>query len=447
MENEYKIVKRNGDIIDAESYLKSPNHQNDFSVFVEREALGKSAQADGAKSDYLSYAQKLGFDWEANADAGFAQYDYKANLIMRLVKDYARMLVHDIGFPIYEVSGSNAFDMSHPVVEAYAKLYGDRLFQFESGKKKIVMSYDASYPQFNLASKAAINHRHLPFAHFSIADCYRYEQSGECMLLHRQRRFYMPDLHPYFKDVAEAFAWYPKIERQLLGAAKEIGVDYHIVIEVSSAEHWENYRAQILEIAKRLDRDVLICIIRDGKDRYWIVNVDYKIIDRLGQSREIGCIQIDIGNAKRLGIEYLDENGKMANPVIIHSAVPGGIERYIYMLLDRFKERFPLWLYPAQIRLIPVNENMVAFCEQIAAQYRHLPVRIEIDDRSASVGKKVKLAHDDLIPFPVVIGEKEMAASESIPELMAAIEKIVANAHGKPFIPMEYPSLVSLQIR
>lgn len=85
--------------------------------------------------------------------------------------------------------------MSHPVVEAYASLYGDRLFNFNAGNKKLVMSYNASYPQFNLAGQYSIKDKHLPFAHFSISDCYRLEQSGECMLFVRQRRFFMPDLH------------------------------------------------------------------------------------------------------------------------------------------------------------------------------------------------------------------------------------------------------------
>ena len=379
MENKYLIIKKGGAVVEAQEYLKSKD-SGDFGVFVQREALGNDIKIDGQEAQYLSYAQKFGFNWEPNADAGFPQYDYRANLIMRLLKEYARKLVHQIGFPIYEVQGSNVFDLSHPVVEAYAKLYGDRLFQFESGKKKVVMSYDASYPQFNLAGKYNLQARHIPFGHFSISDCYRHEQSGELMLLFRQRRFYMPDLHPYFKDVNEAFEWYPRIEKQLLKSSEEVNVEYKVVVEVSSEANWEKYKGKILEIANRLDRDVLVAILRDGKDRYWIINVDYKIIDKFGQSREICCIQIDVENARRLGIEYLDESGNKANPIIIHSAVPGGIERYIYMLFDDFKKRFPLWLYPAQIRLLPVNDNLIPFCEKLVEKYKELPVRIEFFD-------------------------------------------------------------------
>jgi threonyl-tRNA synthetase len=447
MNNKYLIIKKGGEIVDAKAYLEDSKDSDDFGVFVKREVFGQAIKADGKEPDYLPYAKKFGFNWEQNADIGFVQYDYRANLIMRLVKEYARKLVQQIGFPVYEVQGSNIFDLSHPVVEAYAKLYGDRLFQFESGKKKVVMGYDASYPQFNLAGKYVLNHRHLPFGHFSISDCYRHEQSGECMLLYRQRRFYMPDLHPYFKNVDEAFAWYPKIEKQLLKSSEEVNVRYEVVIEVSSEENWEKYKGKILGISGRLNRNILLVILRNGEDKYWIINVDYKIVDKLGQSREICCIQIDVENAKRLGIDYLDQKGNKMSPVIIHSAVPGGIERYIYMLFDDFKKRFPLWLYPAQIRLIPVNDDLVSFCEQLLEKYKDLPVRIEIDDRSEGVSKKIRNAHQDLIPFPVVVGEKEKGSAGDIEQLRSAIDKVMANSKDKPFIQIDYPKFVSLQVK
>lgn len=447
MNNKYLVINKNNEIIDAKEYLKYLKDSSEFYLFVKREAFGYDIRINRSESSYLFYAQKFGFNWEQNADIGFVQYDYRANLIMRLVKEYSRMLVHQIGFPIYEIQGSNIFDLSHPVVEAYAKLYSDRLFQFESGNKKVVMSYDASYPQFNLARKYIISHHHIPFGHFSISDCYRHEQSGECMLLYRQRRFYMPDLHPYFKNANEAFEWYPKIEKQLLKSSQEISVNYQVVVEVSSEENWKKYKKKILEIANRLNQNILVAILLDAKDRYWIINVDYKIIDKLGQSREICCIQIDVENAKRLGIEFIDAKGAKVNPIIIHAAVPGGIERYIYMLFDDFKRRFPLWLYPVQIRLIPVADDHVYFCEKLVEKYKDLPVRIEIDDRRESVSKKIKYAYQDLIPFPIVIGEKEKNSLNDIEPLYSAIDKVLLNSKDKPFIPIENPKLISLQVR
>lgn len=455
MNNKYFILKKNGEIVEPDKYLESSQCSEEFRVFIEREAFNQQAvsvnrnkkQESEAKSDYLSYAKKLGFDWEPNSDNGFMRFDYKAQLIMRLVKDYARQLVNEIGFPIYEVRGANFFDMSYPVVQAYAGLYGDRLFQFNAGQKKLVMSYDASYPQFNLAGKYQLKESNLPFAHFSISDCYRLEQSGECMLFVRQRRFFMPDLHPYFKDIDEAFKWFPKIEKKLLESAKDANKHYEIVVEVSSEDNWIKYQNKIKCIAKNLGQDILVAILMDGQDRYWIINVDYKIIDQLGQSREICCIQIDVGNASRLDIKYQDKKGNDNYPVIIHSAVPGGIERYLYMLLDNFKESFPLWLYPAQIRLIPVNKKHISFCKRLVDKSKHLPVRIEIDDRDEHLNKRIKQSHEDLVPFVVVIGDKEMSKRENLKEFNSALSKVIKVSKNKPFIPLSYPNLISMQVR
>ncbi|MBP7057484.1 hypothetical protein KBB08_03265 [Candidatus Gracilibacteria bacterium] len=442
----YFIINPHKQVIAPKDYQHDPHSA--FKKFVDLE-MGMQVndqEHKAQKPEYLSYAHKLGFEWEPNADAGFIQYNYRAALIVRLVKEYARQLVHNIGLPVYEVHGSNMFDLSHPVVDAYAKLYGDRLFQFESGKKDVVMSYDASYPQFNLAAKALLSHKQLPFAHFSISDCYRHEQSGECMLLYRQRRFYMPDLHPYFKNVDEAFDWYPAIEKQLLQAAADIKRHYHIVVEVSSVAYWEQYQAQISEVAARIGHDILIAIHEGDQNKYWIINVDYKIIDQLHQAREICCIQIDVNNAERLNIKYINKDSQNKHPVIIHAAVPGGIERFIYMMLDNFKESFPLWLHPSQIRLLPINDQHRVFCESIAEKYKQ-HARIEIDDRSESISKKIKQAHEDLIPFPIVIGDREVANWESQEELLSAMEAIAASSAGKPFIPLSYPRSLSLQIK
>jgi threonyl-tRNA synthetase len=337
------------------------------------------------------------------------------------------------------------FSLNHPVVEKYASLYGDRLYQFKSGDQDIVMSYDASYPQFNLAAKAPLSYKQLPFAHFSISDCYRHEQSGEMMLLMRQRRFFMPDIHPYFKDAAEAFAWFPKLQEKIVGAAKDAGRDYQIVVEVPSEKIWQEYQEYIEQIPKQLSADVLVNIIEDDQDRYWVVNVDYKVIDKLGQAREIGCIQVDIGNAPRLGINYVDKDGKQKHPVIIHSAIPGGIERFLYILFDRIEEKgLPLWLSPIQIRLLPVGENFNEVCQQLAEKYANLPLRVEIDDRSVMLGAKLKQAHEDLVPHKVVIGQKEV--DSNFVELEELVGKLIQEVEGKPFIRREWPMEVSRQL-
>ncbi len=440
------VLSQEKRVIEVDEYLKAPELDPEFARFIRREALGEVlVEQSNDRPAYLAHANRLGFNWEPNADAGHVQYDYQANLMRRLVQEYARQLVHELGMPVYEVNGANMFSLQHPVVSAYAALFGDRLYQFKSGKQDVVMSYDASYPQFNLAARVPLRAKQLPFAHFSLSDCYRHEQHGELMLLMRQRRFYMPDIHPYFRDAAEAFAWFPRLQAQIMAAGREAGREYQVVIEIPSQKVWQEYRHCIEQIPVALGHDVLVNILEDGQDRYWAVNVDYKIIDQLGQVREIGCIQVDIGNAARLDIHYIDEAGEKRHPVIIHSAIPGGIERYLYVLFDSFAERgLPLWLSPAQIRLLPVSAVFVQQCQDLVQELSDLPLRIEIDDRDASVSSKLKRAHQDCVPHKVVIGEKELAdGCNGLRKLARQLAKDVA---GKPFIPREWPAELSWQL-
>ncbi|MCX6727780.1 MAG: His/Gly/Thr/Pro-type tRNA ligase C-terminal domain-containing protein [Candidatus Saccharibacteria bacterium] len=441
----YFILNQQRQVVEIDDYLKLPEIDSEFERFIRREALNEIiVEQSNDKPAYLAPASKLGFNWEQNADIGHVQYNFKANLMRRLVQDYARQLVHDIDLPIYEVNGANMFSLKHPVVDAYASLYGDRLYQFKSGKSDIVMSYDASYPQFNLAAKAPLSHKQLPFAHFSISDCYRQEQSGEMMLLLRQRRFYMPDIHPYFKDIAQAFEWFPKLQAKILQSAESANRKYQVVIEIPSEKVWQEYKDYIEQIPVSLGDDVLVNILEDGKDRYWAVNVDYKIIDKLGQAREIACIQVDIGNASRLNIHYIDEDGQAKHPVIIHSAIPGGIERYLYILFDNFEQGLPAWIQPVHIRLIPVGGEFVEPCKKLIEKYAHLPLRIEVDDRAVSVSSRLKSAHEDYVPHKIVVGQQEIDGQFG--ELDKLIAKLIKEVGDKPFISREWPAEVSRQL-
>lgn len=433
----YKVIKQDGEIFDPKEFLENIDCPEEFKIVIRREALGEKI-FQKKESDYVKYANKLGFDWEPNSDAGFLRYDYKANLIMRLVKEYSRKLVGEIGFPILEVQGSNFFDLKHPVVQAYANLFGDRLFKFSSDKNDLVMSYDGSYPQFNLAKEYVISEKQLPFAHFSISDCYRYEQSGECMLLLRGRRFNMPDLHPYFKDVDQAWEWYPEIEEKICEAANSVDREYWNVVKVSSEKYWEIYKEQIIAIAKRRDKPVLVEVRRDDVGRYWIVDVDYSIVDSFEQVREIGCIQIDIGNAERLDIKYKDSKNKFHHPVIIHAAVPGGIERFIYLAIDKFKDKFPLWLHPIQLRLIPVNAKYIEYCHKIVCE--NPGIRIDIDDRDENINRRIRSAHEELVPNILLIGEREIKNNQNVVDRVQEIRNKISKL---PFIQRNWPAEVS----
>ncbi len=419
MKNKYLIIDQDGIERSIESYLNSAQCSEDFAILIKREALKEKVMPKPEAGEYLKVAAKFGFSWEKNCDIGFINYDHKAQLISNLVKEYSKQLVSALPMPVYEVSGSNFFDLKHPVVQAYANLFGDRLFRFNSDEGSLVMSYDASYPQFNLASQMRLKENDLPFAHFSISDCYRNEQSGECMLLFRSKRFNMPDLHAYFASIDQAWQYYEYIEAKIKEAFALVNRDFLNIAKISSEKSWSIYKEKVCEIAKRNNKPILVEIRCEKVDRYWIVDIDYSFIDSYNQVREVGCIQIDVASAKRLAIQYEGKDDQVYNPVIIHAAVPGGIERFIYMILDDYKKCMPDWLWPVQLRILPVSDKYVEHCKKIYPDAVGInrgfldarlggELRVEIDDRNFGVSKKVKLAREDLVPEIKVIGAKEV---------------------------------------
>lgn len=131
--------------------------------------------------------------------------------------------------------------------------------------------------------------------------------------------------------------------------------------------------------------------------------------------------------------------------MIIHSAIPGGIERYLYLLFDQYEQKgLPLWLQPVQIRLLPVGNAFVDACRELVKQYEKFPLRIEVDDRDVSLSAKLKVAHEDLVPHKAVIGQREIDGGFS--EFEKLIQGLAKEVEDKPFIRREWSMEVSKQL-
>lgn len=140
------------------------------------------------------------------------------------------------------------------------------------------------------------------------------------------------------------------------------------------------------------------------------------MLDQMKRPREIGTVQIDVGNAKRFDIKYADEKGEKQYPIILHCAVIGSIERFMYALLDTAVQiektgvpgYLPTWITPDQIRLMPMSEEFVEAAEKMASELRSESIRVSVDDTDATVGKKVRKAKQDWCSYSAVIGADEV---------------------------------------
>ncbi|HDI75214.1 MAG TPA: threonine--tRNA ligase [Thermoprotei archaeon] len=408
-EKKHLILTPEGEELDPEKADLSKFNE-EFRILVEKEALKKELK--GGKPVILEYLQRFGFEWEPYSDFGHMRMGPYASLIFDLAAEYSRRVAHSLPIPVFEVKGTAFFNLKVKPVREHAELYGDRLYVIRTDRGDMVLRYAACHQQFSLIKDWTLSYKDLPFGAFEIADSYRYEQSGEAELCFRLRRFYMPDLHIFVKDEEEAKKWVMIIHDKIMSEMSKVGRNYELLVNVSSPEQYEKYKGFIIELAEKIGKPVLVAVYPPGINYYWTINIEYHILDQLKRPREVGTVQIDIGNAKRFGIKYMDKDGTEKYPVILHTAIIGSLERYIYSLFDtalmKKKPVLPLWISPVQVRVIPVSKEYMPYAEQIAEKLSSAGYRVDIDDTDRPLGRKIVDAEREWVPYIIVIGEKEV---------------------------------------
>jgi threonyl-tRNA synthetase len=219
-------------------------------------------------------------------------------------------------------------------------------------------------------------------------------------------------------------------------------------------DFYEQNKDFVTSLAEIFGRPVLV-EMWDEKFFYFILKWDFNFVDNQDKAAALSTDQIDVENAKRYGITYVDEKGEKRYPLILHCSPSGAIERDVYALLEKaYKEQqkgmppmLPLWLSPTQVRIIPMSDKYLAEVEKIAKAIESENIRVDIDDRTLTLQKRIREAEMEWIPYIIVVGQKELE-SDALPvrqrksgkiqkmkleELISEIRKIVK---GKPFKPL-----------
>ncbi|NPA96230.1 MAG: threonine--tRNA ligase [Crenarchaeota archaeon] len=411
VEKKYLIMTPDGALHDPREF--DYGGDEDLRTVVEKEALRKELEGGTGRVHY--YLRKFGFEWEPMSDHGHMRYEPHADTIFEAVQRYSWLVAQSLGIPIFKVRGTNMFSLSYEPVRKHAELFGERMYEVRMGSDRFVLRFAACHQQFSILRDWVLSYRDLPMGMFEVADSYRYEQRGEIVLGFRVRKFHMPDLHILTKSLEEAAEIVlskvmPAIHRE----AAKLGRRYVAIYNVTQ-DFLENHRETLRKFVEREGRPVLLAVYPAGI-YYWVINVEYTIVDEMGRPREIATWQIDVGNARRFGIRYRDSDGSERYPVIIHTALIGSVERYIYMVFDTAAHAeksgsaptLPTWLAPIQVRIIPVSRDHLSYAESIARELLSRGIRVDIDDREESLGRKIRDAGVEWVPYVVVVGDREV---------------------------------------
>jgi len=457
VKTEYVIMDQEGKLHSPEDFVFGPRDA-EFKSLVEKEALKKGLT--GGEPHFLDYARRYGIEWESFADVGQMRFGPESNLIMDLLAEYAGQVIRRIGIPILNVKGTNMFDVAVKPIKEHLQLFGSRAYEVKVDERTFVLRYAACFQQFSMVKDWTLSYRTLPFGTFEVADSYRMEQSGELLLSFRLRKFLMPDLHIYLKSVTEAIRIGDKVHRTIYEEIRKLNREY-VSLYNTTRSFFEANKDSFMELVKVEKKPILLNFVPEGL-YYWVLNVEYNIIDDLDRPREIGTFQIDVGNAKRFGIAYADEKGEKQFPVIIHTAVIGGLERYLFTLLDSAvrlerqgkKPMLPVWVSPTQVRIIPVSQQFVRQGMKLLGTLEKAGIRADLDDRDDTMQSKVRDAELSWIPFSVIYGEKEIKtkqlsvrsradSKESKIGLTAFLKRLKGEVEGYPVRPLTYPVLLS----
>jgi threonyl-tRNA synthetase len=158
---------------------------------------------------------------------------------------------------------------------------------------------------------------------------------------------------------------------------------------------------------------------QDGEAAFYGPKIDFMATDALGREHQVATIQLDFVQPERFGLQYVSENGSTQQPVMIHCALLGSIERFLAVYIEHTAGKFPVWLAPEQLRIISVNQEevTVSFANEIAAQAKKLGVRAMVDNSNESVGKKIRAAEIWKVPYSVVVGQKEIETGQFSPRI------------------------------
>ncbi len=455
-ESEFYILKE-GELLDINRF----NFENeDLEKLVDYE-LGRGESTGEEPPHVKLMREKKLADYEPSADVGHLRWYPKGRLIRDLLADYVYNLVTDRG--AMPVETPIMYDLADDAIRVHAEKFGERQYRMDGGKKDLMLRFAACFGAFRILADSFLTWKNLPVGIYELSTySFRLEKKGEVVGLKRLRGFTMPDLHTVCADLNQSLEEFEGQIEMCRRTGEDLDVNYEVIFR-ATADFMEENREWINKAAAMIGKPVLMEILPERK-HYWICKMDFAAIDALGRPIENPTIQIDVESGERFGITYIDQEEKDHHPLILHCSPTGSVERVICSLLEKsamdMKEKppmLPLWLTPTQVRVIPIAERHLEFAEDLAHEFRDANIRVDVDDRPETVGKKIRNAGGEWAPFVIVIGDREMEGSELTvnvrengQKLSMGLQELIDTIHletkGMPYRPLPLPLKLSKRV-
>ena len=258
------------------------------------------------------------------------------------------------------------------------------------------------------------SYKDLPIRMGELGLVHRHEKSGQLHGLFRVRCFTQDDAHIFMTP--------EQIKDEIKGVVRMInevytlfGFKYHVELStrpensMGSDEDW-NTATDALKSA--LDDLGLNYVVNEGDGAFYGPKIDFHLEDSIGRTWQCGTIQLDFQLPQRFEMEYVGEDGGKHRPIMVHRVVFGSIERFIGILIEHFAGKFPVWLSPTQVKILPITDRQLAYAKEIEDKMKAVGIRVKVDDRSEKIGYKIREAQMEKVPYMLVLGDKETEAGQ-----------------------------------
>lgn len=443
-------------IIDIDDF-KFENDQLEKLVSYE---LGTGASDAGEPPHVKLMREKELCDYESASDVGNLKWFPKGRLVRDLLADYVYNLV--VGQGAMPIETPIFYDLDNEAINVHAAKFGERQYRTDT-KKNLMLRFACCFGAFRVMADPFITWKNLPAKLYELSTySFRFEKKGEVVGLKRLRAFTMPDFHSFCADMNSTLEEFSKQTDMCIQTGVDLDVNYEIIFRATKDFYDEN-KEWMYSIGKKIGKPVLLEILPERK-HYWSCKIDFAAIDYLGRPIENPTVQIDVESGKRFDITYLGEDGKEHYPTILHCSPTGSIERVICSLLEKtaieLDEKAPMlptWLSPIEVRIITVGEDHKDFANELYDKINAENIRVDVDDRDESVGKKIRNAATEWIPYIFVVGDNEKESgvfSVTVREtgekvdmtVDELIKEVLDKTKGMPYRGLPLPKDISTRI-
>ena len=257
------------------------------------------------------------------------------------------------------------------------------------------------------------SYKELPKRYFELGVVHRHEKSGVLHGLLRVREFTQDDAHIFCRP--------DQLNDEIIGVLDFVqdvmgifNFDYELEIStrpensIGSDEQWELATNALINALENTGRKY---DINEGDGAFYGPKIDVKLKDAIGRKWQCATIQCDFTLPERFNLTYIDEDGKEKQPVMVHRVIFGSIERFIAILIENYEGNFPLWIAPVQARVIPVSIKHENYAKKVYEELKEKGFRVELEERNETLGKKIRFAEVDKIPYTLIVGDKEVESN------------------------------------